>query len=73
MKREKTIEITGLEMAGFKLSVPDGLSELLNRHNGWSIGEECNEISEYERNVYVTNGKLVSELVFKPSNSRKTA
>jgi len=58
-----TFSITEMKIGGYSLSVPHGLSELLNRANAWCIREEPNFSSGYHREVIKKdNGRIVTVL-----------
>lgn len=67
------IKITGIEISGYSVSVPDGLSELINRHNGWSKEKGIENLNGYTRKVYFSEGKLVTELTSQKYFKQKSA
>lgn len=57
------ITLTGMQLDGHSISVPGGLSELLNRAGAWST-EEIPPLVGYRREVKRLEGRLVTELIY---------
>ena len=57
------ITITGMQLDGHPVTVPHGLSELLNRAGAWSA-EPIPPLDGYRREVKRLNGRLVTELTY---------
>lgn len=56
----QSIKITGLELDGHSLPIPEGLDMILNKGNGWGINSQPD--NGYEREVIKENGKLFTVL-----------
>lgn len=54
------IIITGIKIDGHSISIPSGLSELLNKAKAWST--EKPDFIGYHREVFKKNGKLITVL-----------
>ena len=57
------IVITGMRLDGHPVTVPHGLSELLNRAGAWSA-EPIPPLEGYRREVKRVDGRLVTELTY---------
>lgn len=55
------LEITAMQLGGCEVSVPPGLSEVVNRAGVWSPYRE-QQIKDYDREVIRRNGKLFTIL-----------
>lgn len=57
------IKITKMSLDGHQITVPPGLSELINRGGAWS-NKDAPKLNNYKREVKKINGGLVTELIF---------
>lgn len=54
------IGINSIALNGFRIPVPNGLSDVLNEGNGWDVKEI--ESQEYQRETVQHDGKLITYL-----------
>jgi hypothetical protein len=55
--------ITRMQVGGFEVPIPVGLSELLNQAGAWGIrNDEPVHLKQYDRRVEMRNGKLFTVL-----------
>lgn len=78
MRIYEELIITEMYLEGHKISVPEGLSELMNRSGAWKYTEldnssdEDNPFKDYESKVVKKNGKLRTYLNYNPSSSKES-
>lgn len=76
LRVKEDLIITEMYLEGHKISVPEGLSELMNRSGAWKYTEQDNSSDEdnpsldYESKVVKKNGKLRTYLNYKPTSSK---
>jgi hypothetical protein len=51
-----------MQVGGFEVPVPVGLSELLNQAGAWGPKREPTHLKEYDRRVEMRDGKLFTVL-----------
>lgn len=59
------IIVTGISLDDKKVSLPAGLSELLNSAGAWGRKKEADLLNQYERKVIFRNGHYVTQLTKK--------
>ncbi|MEF7566088.1 hypothetical protein V4V35_24150 [Bacillus infantis] len=71
MKVKENFVVTELSLDGYKLRIPEGLSEMLNRSGAWQYQKTKPEpkvdspSDNYDRKVVLEDGKLRSYLTYK--------
>ncbi|MCV9884733.1 hypothetical protein [Metabacillus halosaccharovorans] len=71
MKINEDLKVTEMHLDGFKVPVPEGLSELLNRSGGWKYispdqsESKVDNTKNYDRKVVREDGKLRTYLTYK--------
>ncbi|APT45095.1 hypothetical protein [Bacillus safensis] len=71
MKINEDLEVTEMYLDGFKVPVPAGLNELLNRSGGWKYikpdqsQNNLDQTKSYDRKVVRKDGKLRTYLTYK--------
>lgn len=59
------IEVTGIEIEGYVVPVPNGLSELLHQGNAWAMVDKSPKNPEYHREVVKIEGEITTVLTKK--------
>jgi hypothetical protein len=74
MEIKDELIITRMSLDGHNISIPEGLSDLLNRAGAWKCIEpdsyryQVNPLDNYDRKVVKENGKLRTYLTYKRSS-----
>lgn len=73
MSLDVEFEITSLQVEGYELSVPEGLSELMNRAGAWrySKGDREDILKNYDRKVVIEDGAIRTYLICKSHSAAK--
>lgn len=71
MRLDVEFEITAMKLGGHELTVPKGLSELMNRAGAWKYIQENDHenvfVDNYDRKVIIEDGTLRTYLICKSS------
>ena len=72
MSKSVNVVIAGMSIDGYELTVPEGLSELLNRAGAWKdvrqAVEEDNPLEDYNIKTVLEGGSLRTYFIHKKCN-----